>query len=81
VALVAEGDEVLFRVISYVAAKVEMVNLELSTPATTLTAPAIALQHLFAQLVVGVRIKLNSLLFGEDGQAVPPETCAGRTAT
>jgi hypothetical protein len=81
VALVAEGDEVFFRVISCVAAKVEVVNFELRPPTTMLTGPSVALQHLFAELVVGFRIKPNSRLFGEGGQSVPPETCAGATAT
>ncbi len=80
-ARMAECDEVLLGVAAHTAASHKVVNFELSAPATMLTAPPITFEHLPVELLVGIGIKPNSLLFAEGGQGVPPETCAGGTAT
>ena len=81
VALTAERDEVLFSVAAHAAAVSQVVDLELRTPATMLTAPRIALQHLPVELSIHLRIKPNSPFFVECGQSVPPEIDAVGTET
>ncbi len=53
----AEGDEVLLGVVAESAPGVDVVDLEVGRAAAVLAAPAIALQHLFAKLVVGFRVE------------------------
>ncbi len=49
----AEGDEVWLGVVAQSASWVDVVDLEVSTTPAGLAAPAIALQHLLAQLTIG----------------------------
>jgi len=53
----AEGDEVLFGVVSESASWLNVVNLKVGRPAAVLAAPAIALQHLLAKSTVGLRVE------------------------
>ncbi len=53
----AEGDEVLFGVVSESASWVDVVDLEVGRTAAVLAAPAIALQHLLAKSTVGLRVE------------------------
>ncbi len=53
VAIVADGDQVIFRIGSRMAAEVEMVNFKVSSPAAELAAPAIAFHNAAAKGVVG----------------------------
>ena len=48
VAAGAEGDEVGLGVVSQSASWVDVVDLEVGTPAAVLAAPAVSLQHLLA---------------------------------
>ena len=52
-----ESDQVLFGIVSQPAAQVDVVDLEVGAPAAVLAAPAIALQHLLAQLTIGLRVE------------------------
>ncbi len=53
----AEGDEVLLGVVSESASWVDVVDLEVDRTAAALAAPAIPLQHLLAQLTIGLRVE------------------------
>jgi hypothetical protein len=53
----AEGDEVLLGVVAESASWVDVVDLEISRPAAVLAAPAIPLQHLLAQLTIGLWVE------------------------
>ena len=53
----AERDEIFFRVIAQYAARGEVVNLKIVGGSAVLTAPAVALEHLAAQLTIGFRLK------------------------
>ena len=55
----AERDEVLFGVVSQSASWVDVVDLEVCRIAAGLAAPAIALQHLLAELAVRVRVEVE----------------------
>ncbi len=57
VAAGAEGDEVLFGVVAEGAPRVDVVDLEVGTPAAALAAPPIALQHLLAKSTVGLGVE------------------------
>ena len=53
----AEGDEVLLGIISESASWVDVVDLEVGTTPAVLAAPAIPLQHLLAQLTIGLWVE------------------------
>ena len=60
VALCAERDQVLFRVVAGVAAKLFVVNLQIRHRAARLTAPAIAAQHLLLKILIRKWVEPNS---------------------
>ena len=53
----AERDEVLFGIGSQPAPGVDVMNLEVGRAAAVLAAPAIPLQHLLAQLTIGLQVE------------------------
>ncbi len=53
----AEGDEVGLGVVSQSASWVDVVDLEVGTPAAALAAPPIALQHVLAKSTVGLGVE------------------------
>jgi hypothetical protein len=54
VALVAERDEVLGRVISQTAPWADMMHLKIGLGPAVLAAPPISLKHLLAQFMIGI---------------------------
>jgi len=56
----AQGDEILFRIISQPAARAEVVNLKILRRAAILAAPSIAREHLPGELAVRVGLKPKS---------------------
>ena len=56
----AEGNQVGLGIVSQLTPRVDVVDLEVGTPAAMLAAPAIALQHLLAQSTVGVRVEAEA---------------------
>ena len=53
----AEGGEVGLGIVTQTAARVEVMNLEVSRATAALAAPAVSLQHLLAELAVGFRVE------------------------
>ncbi len=53
----AERDEVLFGIGSQLTPRVDVVNLEIGRSAAALAAPAVPLQHMLAQLTIGLWVK------------------------
>ncbi len=53
----AEGDEVGLGIVAQSPPRVDVVDLEVGRAAAGLAAPAIALQHLLAQLTMGLRVE------------------------
>ena len=53
----AEGDQILLRIVSQLAARIDVVNLELGKTPTVLAAPAITLQHPKVELLVSLRLE------------------------
>ena len=66
VASSAQGDQVLFRIISAPAAKTPVVNFQARLAATTLALPAVTLQHLLPNVIVQRGLQLKTRLFGPD---------------
>ncbi len=56
----AESDQVLFGIFSQPAPRLDVVNLQVRRPPTALAAPAISLQHLLAQLTIGLRVEAEA---------------------
>jgi len=65
VAFGAQCDEVLFLIATRLAAKSEVVYLQLLHASANLAAPAIALQYLPMQLAIGLRIQSRSWVLAE----------------
>lgn len=65
VACGAEGNKVLFGVVAGVAAEFLMMNFEIGYGAARLASPAIAVQHLVAELFVQLGIKPQARTFVE----------------
>ena len=63
-AFVAERNEVLDDVISKQAPRAQVMNLEIVRTPTALTAPPISLEHLFAQMMIGIWGQPNPRPFG-----------------
>ncbi len=53
----AKGNQVLFGIIAKSASGVDVVDLEVDRTAAVLAAAAIPLQHLLAQLTIGLRVE------------------------
>lgn len=64
VSRIAKRDQVLLRVIAGLASEIFVVDLKLGHCAARLASPAVAIEHLVAETVVLVRLKLRSELFG-----------------
>ena len=56
----AEGDQVVFNIVSRLAAQHDVVYLQARPLSTCLASPAVPLQHLLTQLLVRFRVKLSS---------------------
>ena len=61
----ANGNQILFCVVSTLAPEVQMVNLQHFSPAAMLTSPPVAVQHAAPQRTVSLGIKLKPRLFWE----------------
>jgi len=59
-----EGDQVRFGVITRMAAKFFVVNLQIRSGAARLASPAVTTQNFLPELMVVFGIKPQSLLFG-----------------
>ena len=64
VAFHAQGDQVRVVIIALLAAQLLVMDLKVLSGAADLTSPAIALQHLFSELVVRLAIKPEAWLLG-----------------
>ncbi len=53
----ADGDEVLLGIVAQSASWMDVVNLEVSRAAAGLAAPGVPLQHLLAQLTIGLWVE------------------------
>jgi hypothetical protein len=53
----AEGDEVLFGIVAESAPRADVMDLEVGRAAAGLAAPGVPLQHLLAQLTIGLRVE------------------------
>ncbi len=56
-ALSAQSDKVLFNVLTYATPWLDVVYLQISAPPTGLTAPAIPVQDLLTQPLVGFKVE------------------------
>src|SRR5512135_695773 len=77
----AEGNQIAVRVVAHAAAGRLVVDFELIAPAAALAAPAVTLQDLLSQPVVGLGLKLKPPTLWEAGQAVPPGRSSAQPAT
>ena len=66
-AIGTKGHQVLFRVVSRMASKLNVVNLQMLHAAAELAAPAVPLQHGSVQLAVTLRLKFHSRILGRWG--------------
>ncbi len=57
VAACAEGDEVVLGVVSELTPRVDVVNMEFDRAPAALAAPAIPLQYLLAEALIGLRVQ------------------------
>jgi hypothetical protein len=62
----AERNQVLVRIVAGLAAKLFVVNLKVGDCAARLASPAVATQHLVAEVVVVVGIESQSCMFRSD---------------
>jgi len=61
-----KGDEILLKISSKMASKLNVMNLQCLHSSAVLAPPAVALQDLAAKLAVGFRLKLESRQHGSD---------------
>jgi hypothetical protein len=66
VAFSAERDQVLFDIASRLAAKLEVVYLQVLHATADLATPAVAFQHLAMQFAIARRVEPESRAFGWD---------------
>ncbi len=66
-AIGTKGNQVFFRVVSRMASKPNVVNLQMLHAAAELAAPAVALQHGTVQLAVTLRLEFQSPGLGRWG--------------
>jgi hypothetical protein len=57
VACCTQRNQILFDVVSQLAARLKVVNLQIFPSSTTLATPAVAPKHLAAQATIGFRLK------------------------
>ena len=62
-AVVAQGHQVDLRIVSELAPRADVVNLEIAPSATELTAPSVALEDLPTQPSIGFRVESQSWAF------------------
>lgn len=62
-AAAAQGNEVLFRIVSQQAPRADVVHFKMLAVAAILTAPTVALKHLTVEQLVGRCIKLKTRAF------------------
>ncbi len=53
----AQGDEIMLSVVSELAPRVDVMNVEFTRTPAALAAPAVPLQYLLAQLFIGLGVK------------------------
>ncbi|MFZ0884233.1 MAG: hypothetical protein WAN14_12615 [Candidatus Acidiferrales bacterium] len=54
-AYIAKGDEVFFHVVSQMAPRLNVMDLKIFGASTPLASPAIALEYLLAEPLIGIR--------------------------
>jgi hypothetical protein len=68
VARCAQGDQIVLGVVSELAPRVDVVDVEFAGTPTTLATPAIPLQDLLAQALVGLWVKPKSRAFWKEAR-------------
>jgi len=53
----AKGDQIFFHIASQKASRLNVVDLEIFGTTASLASPAIALEHLLAKRVIGIRVQ------------------------
>ena len=66
VARCAQGDQIVLGVVSELAPRVDVVDVEFARAPATLATPAIPLQDLLAQALVGLWVKLKPRAFWKE---------------
>ena len=59
-AYTAKGDEIFFHIASQQASRLNMMDLEIFGTSASLASPAIALEHLLAKPLIGIRVQAKS---------------------